>query len=85
MTHGNAPDARRTYAAVEKVRLVDALIELLGQTFEAGGHGEGMRAARDMLLRLDEPALRGLAFEMGVEGPEELMPPEPEERPAPPQ
>ena len=82
VTQRHAPDDR-AYAAEAKVRLVEALMGLLDRTFEAGGHGEGLLAMRDMLLRLDEPALRGLAFGMGIEGPEELAPPEPEERPRP--
>jgi hypothetical protein len=80
---GTAPESRRAYAAQARTRLVDLLVGLLDRTFVESGHGEGLRATRDMLLHLDEPALRGLAFNMGIEGPEELLEPEPEERPRP--
>jgi hypothetical protein len=81
MAHPHTPDAREVALEEARVRLVEVLVGWLDGAFSDGGHGEGLRAARDMLLRLDEPALRSLVYSMGIEGPEELTEPEPEERP----
>ncbi|HSR14927.1 MAG TPA: hypothetical protein VLL51_04205 [Gemmatimonadales bacterium] len=64
-----------------KADLVEHLVGLIDRTFAEDGHGKGMRAVRDVLMRLDRPALRALVGSMGLEGPEELSEAEREDRP----
>jgi hypothetical protein len=65
-------------AAESKAHLVEELTGLVDRTFTEGGHGVGMRALHEMLLRLDEPALRQLVQRYGIEGAEEMTEPQPE-------
>lgn len=84
----NAADSRRSRADAReradleaRSGLVESLVALVDRTYAESGRGEGIRLLRDMLLRLDPPALRDMLRSFGVEGPEELAEPEPEDRP----
>lgn len=73
--------ASRLSTEETKAELVESLVGLIDRTFTSGGHGEGLHALRGMLKDLDLADLQGMVRRLGLEGPEELTEPEPEERP----
>lgn len=72
--------ARDQARADNHAHLVGLLVEVVDRTFSQSGQGEGLRMVREMLMRMDPTALKGLLHDMGVEAPEEAVEPPPEER-----
>jgi hypothetical protein len=70
--------ARELGELEDRAELVGRLVALVDRTFTDTGHGEGLRMVREMLLRLDRPALHDLLRSLGIEGAEELSEPQPE-------
>lgn len=58
--------SKQTETAVGREDLVRVLADQLERTFNTEGQSSGMRRVEEMLLRLDESALRELAYRQGL-------------------
>lgn len=64
------------HTADERDDLLQRLVSELDRTFIAGGHAEGLAAARRMLSGLDNASLRAMALQMRLDEPGEAEPDE---------
>ena len=57
---------------ISREHLIRLLIEQIGRTFDIRGRDQTLQNIADMLRRLEEPALRGLVYQQGLQSEEEL-------------
>ena len=71
---------KQTETDIGREDLVRLLADQIERTFNSEGQSQGLRLVEEMLLRLDDTALRELAYKRGLTTESESEPP-PEEAP----
>ena len=71
---------KQTESDIGREDLVRLLADQIERTFNSEGQSQGLRLVEEMLLRLDDTALRELAYKRGLTTESEGEPP-PEEAP----
>lgn len=71
---------KQTESDIGREDLVRLLADQIERTFNSEGQSQGLRLVEEMLLRLDDTALRELAYKRGLTTESESEPP-PEEAP----
>ena len=57
---------------ISREHLIRLLVEQIERTFNVGGQRQALQKIADLLRGLDEPALRGLVYQQGLQSEEEL-------------
>lgn len=63
---------------ISREHLVRLLVEQIERTFSADGRHHALQKIAEMLHGLDEPTLRGLVYQQGLQSEDELTEPESE-------
>lgn len=71
-------DKRTEGSIIAREHLVRLLLEQIERTFTAEGQEQGLLVVANLLRQLDEPALRGMVYQQGLEAEYELFEGEPE-------